>query len=112
MTDKRLPQGMVLLGYFGLFFVLLWWAIASGREPRMPRSLTLILTLGPLMFPLRGLLHGRHATLRWTPLLALVYFTFGVVMAATENTRSIGLAIVLFSVLLFSGTLLSLRRAG
>jgi uncharacterized membrane protein len=64
--------------YFGLLGLLLHryaW-LASARH--WPTSMALALLLLPLLFPLRGLLHGRPYTHAWTTFLALLYFVYGV----------------------------------
>ncbi|MBL8247941.1 MAG: DUF2069 domain-containing protein, partial [Candidatus Competibacter sp.] len=49
---------VALTGYFGLFWLLLFWFAWLEPPDRAPVALVLILLVGPLLFPLRGLLHG------------------------------------------------------
>ncbi len=111
MDKTRLAYRVALSGYFGLFFSLLLWGGWFNAEPRIPRSLTLLLTVGPLMFPLRGLLHGKPYTFGWSTFLALFYFVFGVVNAAVQETRGIGFLTIVFSLLFFLGAMLFARWA-
>jgi len=65
---------------------------------------------GPLMFPLRSLLHARAFTFGWSTFLALFYFTLGVVNVAATNTRLIGLFEIIFSLMFFLGAMFFARR--
>jgi uncharacterized membrane protein len=64
----------------------------------------LALKVLPLAFPLAGLLKNRMYTYRWVSLLVWVYFTEGVVRAASDHGISAGLASteVLLCVVLFA----------
>lgn len=64
----------------------LWWA------PLRPGGSWLALKALPLLAPLFGLLHGRRYTHQWVSLLALAYFTEGVVRAASDQGLSARLA--------------------
>ncbi len=101
---------VVLISYFGLFGLLLLWFTWLEPPHQVPIALVLILLVGPLLFPLRGLLYGRLYTHSWTSFLALFYFTVGVFHAAGPMARpwlawlDIGL-----SGSLFLGTILYVR---
>ena len=101
---------VALTGYFGLFGLLLLWLAWLEPPRRLPIALALILWVGPLLFPLRGLLRGRPYTHAWTSFLALFYFAFGVFHAAGPMAHP-GLAwfAIGFSVLLFLGAILYVR---
>ena len=74
---------------------------------------TLIFQGLPLMFPLRGLLHGRAYTYAWTSFLALYYFFIGVGDAYSDNVdRLYGIIMVVASVGLFLGCMLYARYQG
>ncbi len=75
---SRFWSGIALAGYFGLFGLLLLWYAWLEPPDRLPTALVLILLVGPLLTPLRGLLHGRPYTYAWTSFLALFYFTVGI----------------------------------
>jgi uncharacterized membrane protein len=55
-------------------------------------SRTLVLKVLPLLVPLAGLLRNRMYTYRWVSLLVWVYFTEGVVRAASDSGTSALLA--------------------
>ena len=73
---------VALMGYFGLFSLLLLWFAWLEPPVRIPIALVLILLVGPLLFPLRGLLYGQFYTHAWTTFLALFYFMTGAFHAA------------------------------
>jgi len=62
--------------------------------PLRPGGSWLVLKVLPLLFPLRGMLHGRRYTFQWTTLLIWLYFTEGVVRATSDRGLSAGLAAI------------------
>ena len=74
----RFSRCLVLGSYFGLLGLLLLWVIWLAPHPRFPISLVVIVLVGPLLLPLRGLLYGRLYTHALTCFLALYYFVLGV----------------------------------
>lgn len=106
----RFWRTVALSGYFGLFGLLLLWFAWLEPPSRLPVAWALLLWVGPLLFPVRGLLHGRPYTHAWASFLALFYFAFGVFCAAGPMARpwlawlEIGL-----SVLWFLGAILYVR---
>jgi uncharacterized membrane protein len=67
--------------------------------------MVLAVSLVPLLFPLRGLLHGRPYTHAWAGFLALAYFVHGVVEAWSDpSVRGLALAATGFSALFFVGS--------
>lgn len=109
MTEARVGRWMTLIGFFGLFFVILAFTAVVAPPERLPRSLVLALLLVPLLFPLRGLLHGRRYTHAWTSLLALFYIALGITLAAVPAERLYGLSMLFSAGLLFAGALLYIR---
>ena len=93
---------VALSGYFGLFGLLLLWFAWLEPPSRSLVALTLLLWVGPLLFPVRGLLRRRAFTHVWRSFLALFYFAFGVFHAAGPMARpwlawlEIGLSALLF----------------
>lgn len=75
-------------------------------------SITLLIQVGPLMFPLRGILHGKVYTHAWAMYLALFYFIIGIWYAGDQSTRVFGVIFSLLSVLFFMGTMLYTRYQG
>jgi len=105
-----LARWATLLGYFGLFTLLLAWFTLLAPSQQYPTSIVLIVFIGPLLFPLRGLLHGKKYTHAWTAFLVLLYFIHGVVESwANPAERGLALLEILFSLLLFFGCLFFIR---
>jgi uncharacterized membrane protein len=97
---------LALQGYFGLLFLLLIWNAILSPPEIMPRSVAIIILVGPLLLPLRGILHGKPYTHAWVSFLALFYFALGVSVAyAVPEERLLGLLEVLFSMLLYGGAI-------
>lgn len=100
-----------LAGYFGLLGLWLAWATVFAPARHAPAALILGVTTLPLLPPLRGLLHDRRGSFLWLGLLSLGYFIHGVGAATDANQRvPAGLEIV-FSLLLFAGSVARLRDA-
>ena len=74
-----------------IFLCLLWEAVLA---PIRPGGSLLMLKALPLLAPLFGLLHGKLYTYRWTSLLALAYFSEGIVRAWSDHGVSSALAFV------------------
>jgi uncharacterized membrane protein len=83
----------------------LWWA------PLRPGGSWLALKALPLLVPLFGVLRGQRYTHQWLPLLALAYFTEGIVRAMTDHGLSAWLALaeILLSLTLFGSAVLYVR---
>ena len=97
---------LALFGYFGLFFLLIAWTAWLSPPERIPIAAVLLLLVGPLLFPLRGLLHGRPYTYIWASLLALGYFAAGVFNVAGEMVRPwLGWLEIGCSVMMFAGAM-------
>ncbi len=102
---------MATTGYLALIFFLIY-RIGWLSPPELPKSIVLVLLVGPLMFPLRGMLHGRLYTFGWSMFLALFYFTIGVIYSAEAVGRWQGLLVVLFSTMWFVGAVIYVRKEG
>lgn len=74
----RIARWLALLAWAGLIAFWFARAVGLGQPPQVPRALLLIFHVGPLLFPLRGLLDGRPYTHAWASFLALWYFVLSV----------------------------------
>jgi len=102
MPGSRFLYALTLFGYFGTLTLLTAWYGWLAPSTLFPAALVLLVLVAPLLFPLRGLLHGRKYTFAWSCFLALIYFTHGVMEAYSDDiTRPLGLLEVLFSSLWF-----------
>lgn len=111
MSVRALQAGAVA-SLLALIALSLAWEL--WLAPLRPGGSWLSLKALPLLAPLRGLLHGRRYTFQWTPLLALAYFTEGVVRAWSEpppvgTLAAIGivLAVALFCCTVFGARALA-----
>ena len=103
-TVIKVSRYATQIGYFGLLAVLMNWITWISPPVQIPRGFLLIVLVVPLLFPLRGLLHGKTYTHAWTSFLTMFYFTVGVDIAYNNDPdRWLALLVVLFSMLLFMG---------
>lgn len=102
---------LTLSGYFGLLALIFCWHMLIKPLPPELISITLLMQVGPLMFPLRGLLHGKTYTHAWAIYLALFYFVIGVWYAAAETTLLFGIFMCVFSLDFFIGCVFYARFA-
>ena len=72
-------------------------------------SIVLLLQLGPLMFPLRGLLNGKTYTHAWSIYLAIFYFVMSIWYCGADDTLYFGLYLTACSLLFLVGTTLYTR---
>jgi len=99
-------------GYFSLLaslYLLLF--VFNKPEPQIMLP-ALVMLVGPLMFPLKGLLAARAYTHAWAAYLALYYFCIGIWYAAVEEDRVIGLLITFSSILFFVSAVIFARLRG
>ena len=113
MTLVNISRWTTLSSYFALLILLMLWFTVIAPSSQVPTSIMLLILVGPLLFPLRGLLHARPYTHAWTSFLALLYLTHGIVEAyANQDERLYALLEVVFSSLLFTGSMLYARFRG
>ena len=109
-AHSRRAHLAAISAYFALLLLVVVWHGWLSPSGGLPRALAVLFAGGPLMFPLRGLLHQRPYTHAWTSYLALGYFVHGVVEAySAAPERPLALAEVSLSVVLFVGAILFAR---
>lgn len=74
----QIIKNISLASYFALMASLIAWIIVAPHGENYPTAAWLIIGLVPLLFPLRGLLHGKPYTYAWNSFLMLFYFSHGV----------------------------------
>ena len=109
MNKTRIAYFLALSGYLGLFTLIMISLFRLPPDNHPSRLLLLFVLAGPLLFPLRGLLHGRPYTHAWSCFMALVYLVIAIAIAANEKTLLTGLGEALLSSLWFTGSLLFVR---
>ncbi len=112
MDRRTLAWSMALLGLFGLIVSLTVWHAWISPPHKLPRALMLLVTVGPLFLPMRGLLHGRPRTAAWSTFLALFYFIAGIDHIATEGARAFGWLETGLALCLFLGSMFYARLEG
>ena len=98
LPGRRFLYGLALFGFLGTLALLTAWYSWLLPPRDLPVALVLLVLVTPLLFPLRGMLHGRRYTFSWSCFLALLYFTHGVMEAySSDIARPLGLLEVLFT---------------
>lgn len=91
-------------GYWGLFAFILVKLIWLSPPPEKILSVAILMQMGPLLFPLMGMMRGKTYTTAWACFLALGYFAYSVALAADPApVRYMGLAQTALSTLWFVG---------
>ena len=110
-SRARIGRALTLTGHLGLLTLILNWFIWISPPSTVPRAFPIIALAVPLLFPLRGILHGRRYTHQWTSFLSMVYFAVGIDAWANAAAGAawLGATTVLLSLLLFVGTVVYAR---
>jgi uncharacterized membrane protein len=108
--NPQIFKQSALFSYFALMASLLSWILIAPHGETFPISAILIIAMVPLLFPLRGILHGKPYTFAWNSFLMLFYFAHGVgeLYSASEFTIYPCLAII-FSFLCFTSSIIFVR---
>jgi len=110
MPGSRLLYGLTLGGYLGTLALLTAWYGWLAPSIHFPVVYALLFLLTPLLFALRGMLHGRLYTFQWSCFLALFYFMHGVGEAwASDTARYLGLLEILFTTTWFLAAMAYVR---
>lgn len=101
---------LALIGFFGLFTLLMLWHTVLFKSTQFPTALLLIISISPLLIPMRGLLAKNLKSCAWLGYISLPYFIHGVVEAYSNPiTRYYALLEILLSLMLFFGASFSVR---
>ncbi|MEY3106956.1 MAG: hypothetical protein RIT35_1129 [Pseudomonadota bacterium] len=104
---------LALTGFFGLFALLMLWNTVLAPSHDFPVALKLLITVTPLLLPLRGLLSKNTRSCAWMAYISLIYFTHGSIETyATTTERIYPVLEFTFSLILFFGTTLYVRYSG
>ncbi len=104
---------LALTGFFGLFALLMLWNTVLAPSHDFPVALKLLITVTPLLLPLRGLLSKNTRSCAWMAYISLIYFTHGSIETyATTTERIYPVLEFTFSLILFFGTTLYVRHSG
>lgn len=103
---------VTLIGYFSLMAGFYLWNLWIQPPAKNLMSIVLLFQIGPLMFPLFGLLKGKVYTHAWSMYLAIYYFIIGVWFAGSSVQFYFGLYTIFTSLVFFTGTVFYTRLAG
>ncbi len=105
MNKITITRWCTLISFFGLLFLLLSWFTWLAPPREAPRAVLIVLLVVPLLFPMRGILHGKRYTHQWVSFLACFYFMVGIDASFNhaEGQAWLGYLTVVLSLLLFLG---------
>jgi uncharacterized membrane protein len=104
---------LALAGFLGLFALLMLWNTVLAPSPQFPVALRLLITVTPLLLPMRGFLGRNPRSCAWMAYISLIYFIHGSIEAyATTTGRLYPSLEVILSLMLFFGTTLYVRFSG
>ncbi len=86
------------------------WIGWLNPDPVIPKSVTILFIIAPLLLPLRGLLHARFNTFKWLTLFIWIYFTIGVWNCASATQWPLGALQVVCSLAIFLFAVFYVRR--
>jgi uncharacterized membrane protein len=104
---KILPSyyhAVALAGFFGLFILSMLWYTVLAPPTSIPVALILLLTVTPLLLPMRGLLNGKLKSCSWAAYVSLLYFIHGSIETYSNPSERLYASLeVIFSLMLFLG---------
>ena len=112
ITNARFWFFLAQIGFFSLFALLMLLPTILVPPQQYPIGLILILTVTPLLLPMRGFLKGLKKNCAWMGYISLIYFIHGTVECYSTtniNERIYSGLEITSSLLLFFGTTLYIR---
>ncbi|MGR9087076.1 MAG: DUF2069 domain-containing protein [Gammaproteobacteria bacterium] len=104
---------VAMAGFFGLFTLLMLWPTVLAPPSRFPVAMVLLVTVTPLLLPMRRLMAADPKGCAWSAYLSLPYFIHGAGEAYANSGERLYAALeILFSLMLFFGASLYIRFAG
>ncbi len=109
----RFLYWIAVAGFFGLFALLMLWNTVLTPASKLPVALMLLITITPLLLPMRGFLDRELKSCAWLAYISLIYFVHGCVEAyVNASTRPYALLEILLSLMLFFGASFYIRLTG
>lgn len=106
----RYFHSLAVGAFLGLFGLLMIWQTVLFPSTRFPVALSLLLSVTPLLVPLRGFLNANKKSCSWMAYLSLFYFIHGAIECyANTNEQWLAGLEILFSLLLFFGAAFYVR---
>jgi uncharacterized membrane protein len=104
---------IALTGFFGLFALLMLWNTILAPSTRFPVALVLLITVTPLLLPMRGLLDRKPKSCAWAAYVSLIYFLHGTAEAYVNADERLYASLeIMLSLMLFFGSAFYVRFAG
>lgn len=112
MTWLPLWRTLAIAGLLGLIFWIILWNGWLTPVQYLPRWLELLVLLPPLLYLVRGTLHGRIKTSVHAILISLLYATIGVWFAVSPAEQLYGYILLALSVSLYAGSFMTAKVLG
>ena len=100
-------RALAALGILALVILIVVWNGWLSPIQQIPRSIEITILVAPLLFFVRGVLHGQRDTFIAVTLLSFPYALLGIWYAYSEQESIYGYLMLLASLLLFFGSLLN-----
>jgi uncharacterized membrane protein len=89
------------------------WNTVLAPSTRFPVALVLLVTVTPLLLPMRGLLDRKSKSCAWAAYVSLIYFLHGTAEAYVNADERLYASLeVMLSLMLFFGSAFYVRFAG
>ena len=98
---------LAAIGILGLIILIVLWNGWLTPVQTVPRSIEIALLVAPLLFFVRGVLHGKRDTFIAVMLLSFPYVLMGIWYVFSAQESIYGYLLMLFSLCLFFGSLLN-----
>ena len=103
-------RALAAIGILGLVLLSILWNGWLTPIQQFPRSIEIAILVLPLLFFVRGILHGKRDTFVAASLLSLPYTMVGVWYILSIDEKSYGYLMLLLSLCLFLGGFLYARE--
>jgi len=98
---------LAAIGILGLVILIVLWNGWLSPVQEIPRSIEIAILVIPLLFFVRGILHGQRNTFIAVTLLSFPYALIGIWYIYSEQEAIYGYLMLLASLFLFFGSLLN-----
>lgn len=108
MNNKPLYfYSIALAGFFGLFTLMMLWHTVLAPAQQIPVAFMLLITVTPLLLPMRGMLAKQPKSCAWMAYISLGYFVHGAIETYVNAHGRLypSLEVVLSLMLFFGATL-------
>ena len=107
MDITVLWRTLAALGIFGLVILIVLWNGWLSPVQEFPRSIEIAILVAPLLFFVRGVLHGQRNTFIAVMLVSFIYMLTGIWYIYSADEKPYGYLMLAFSLSLFFGSLLN-----